>query len=165
MQTKEEWIKALDLQPHPEGGYFKEMLQSPLHTTALDGQQKPLYSSIYFMLTPESPSHFHQLTSDEVWYYHAGAVLTVHVISPDGQYYQYNLGNNPAKGQVLQALVPAGSIFGSTVEHGFAVVSCMVSPAFSYEDFKLFDQSTLLAKFPQHKAIINRLAYKEIPLQ
>lgn len=163
MQTKEDWIKALDLQPHPEGGYFKEMLQSPLQTLAPDGQQKALYSSIYFMLTPESPSHFHQLTSDEVWYYHAGKSLTVHVISPAGEYYQYNLGNNPAEGQVLQALVPAGSIFGSTVAEDFAVVSCMVSPAFSYADFKLFDQATLLTQFPQHEKIIKQLAYKKLP--
>lgn len=165
MTTKfDTWIEHLGLLPHPEGGYYKEMLKSE-ETLRLDDKRiRPAYTSIYFLLTSESPSHFHRLMSDEIWYYHDGEPLTVHMIHRDGTYDKITLGRNPERNEHLQAVVPSGTVFGSTVEQegGFTLVSCMVSPGFDFQDFELFTQKDLLADFPQHKQIIQRLAYENL---
>lgn len=160
MKSAEQWIEELQLEPHPEGGYYRQTDLSS-ETTEKNGKAFPLYTNIYFLLTPESPSHFHQLTSDELWFYHAGNPLTVHSLHPDGTYSSVTLGLKD--GQALHHTVPAGTIFGSTVEEGYALVSCTVVPGFDFADFKLFTQADLLAHYPEHEAIIKKLAYDTLP--
>ncbi|MGT2911139.1 cupin domain-containing protein [Streptococcus cameli] len=151
-KTAMDWIESLEMEAHIEGGYFKEVYR--------DGdnlEQRPLYSSIYFLLDEGNPSHFHRLTADEIWYFHDGQPLTIHMIHPDGRYEEVDLGLHFQKGQVLQYCVPKGTIFGSSVKKGFSMVSCMVSPAFEYSDFELFERSLLLEKYPEHTEIITKL--------
>lgn len=154
----EDWINHYELQPHPEGGYFKQVAKS---TDILDedGKERARYTSIYFLLTHDNPSRFHRLTADEIWYFHAGAPLTVHMISPEGDYQAVTIGPDPRKGERLQFTVPAGYIFGSTVDTAgaYALVSCMVAPGFEFEDFELFHREDLLAQYPDHHDIIMRL--------
>lgn len=163
MKTQQEWINELGLKAHPEGGYYVEKEKSP-YTTMVTGAERPLYTSIYFLLTADNPSHFHQLKSDEVWYYHAGEPLTVHELHK-GAYTTTKIGPNTATGDVLQYVVKAGSIFGSSVNtaNSYSLVSCMVSPGFDYRDFKLFTQQELYAKYPECEAIIKQLAFEKIP--
>lgn len=158
MKTSQYWIDYLKLERHVEGGYFRQVLKSDSHHG-----DRALYTSIYFLLEHGNPSHLHQLTADEVWYYHAGHSLTVHTISESGEYEEIKLGKNLENGEVLQALVPKGTIFGSSVENRgeYALVSCMVAPGFEFDDFKLFTQDELMEKFPQHEDIIRKYALKE----
>ena len=164
------WVATLGLEPHPEGGYYKGTFESEERTSDqelsvnFEGERK-LYTSIYFLLTSKEVSHFHRLKSDELWYYHAGSPLTIHIIHENGNYEEIKLGINLEKGEVPQALVPKNSIFGSSVmeEDTFSLVGCMVSPGFDFQDFELFTQDNLLSKYPQHKDIIMKLAYEKIP--
>lgn len=164
------WVSKLGLLPHPEGGFYKSTYASQEETTDeqlsvdFEGTRK-LYTSIYFLLTSENVSHFHRLKSDELWYYHAGSSLTVHVIKEDGTYAEIQLGMDLEKGEVPQALVPKNSIFGSSVkeEGTCSLVGCMVSPGFEFKDFELFTQKELLETYPQHEAIIMKLAYETLP--
>ncbi len=155
---KEEWIQYYDLTPHPEGGYFKQVDKS---SDVLDenGKERARYTSIYFLLTDDNPSRFHRLTADGIWYFHVGAPLTVHMISPEGHYETVKLGTNPQNDEQLQFTVPAGYIFGSTVDtaDSYALVSCMVAPGFEFEDFELFHREDLLEQYPQHEPIITHL--------
>ncbi|MCR8967530.1 cupin domain-containing protein [Streptococcus zalophi] len=151
-----EWVKLLDMEAHPEGGYFREVERSKDKIT-IDGKERSLFTSIYFLLEKENPSHFHRLTADEIWYYHEGQPLTVHMITPEGTYEKVILGKDKSRNEVLQYRVPKGTIFGSTVEEGFALVSCMVSPGFEFEDFELFSREKLLAKYPEYEVIIKQL--------
>ncbi|WP_208560753.1 cupin domain-containing protein [Marinilactibacillus kalidii] len=162
MKTAQEWINELGLEPHPEGGYFiqTDKGEQPVHSNETS---LPLYTNIYFLLTTESASHFHRLTSDELWFYHAGSALTVHELHPDGSYHQHLVGLEVANGERLHHTVPAGTIFGSTVEEGYALVSCTVIPGFDFSDFKLFTQTELLTLYPEHKEIITKLAYETLP--
>lgn len=160
MKSAEYWIEQLNLIPHVEGGHYQQMLKSDLEYTTGDQTSRALYTSIYFLLTAKNPSHFHRLTADEVWYFHEGASLTIHLISPEGNYDTIKLGRNPEVGEVLQAVVPRGTIFGSTVEEDYALVSCMVAPGFEYNDFELFGREELLSTYPEHQAIIHRLTRK-----
>ncbi|GAK14711.1 cupin domain-containing protein [Geomicrobium sp. JCM 19039] len=163
MTSKAYWIQELNMQSHREGGYFALTFQADGKIKTRDGRLRSEYSSIYFLLDPSSPSHFHRLKSDEVWYYHDGEPLTIHMIHPDGTYEAIRLGTNVHAGETLSYPVRAGVIFGSTVRRDYALVSCLVSPGFDYEDFELFTQKQLLAEYPQHEPIIRKLAYEQLP--
>lgn len=164
MKDQNYWIIELNMNQHPEGGYFKEVIRSLNMHTFEDGRIRPFYSSIYFLLNDKNPSHFHRLKEDELWFYHAGKSLSVHVILENGDYIVHKLGLDLENGETPQVLVPGGSIFGSTVDHkdSYSLVSCVVSPGFDFKDFELFTQSKLLEKFPQHTSIIKRLAYETL---
>lgn len=163
-------VSKLGLTPHPEGGYYKETFKSEeqISDTELsvnyEGKRK-LYSSIYFLLTSDDVSHFHRLKSDELWYYHGGSSLSIHVIDESGEYEEIKLGMNLDIGEVPQVLVKKNSIFGSSVSEKdtFSLVGCMVSPGFEFQDFELFTQDELLKVYPQHQEIIMKLAYEKLP--
>ncbi|MGY3724638.1 hypothetical protein SAMN05421767_11011 [Granulicatella balaenopterae] len=156
MKTAQQWINELEMISHVEGGYFKEQLKSD-QTIHHNDHDRALYTSILFLLEHDNPSNFHRLTADEIWYYHDGSPLTVHMIHPDGTYEQIKLGKDILNGEVLQAVVPRGVIFGSSVEEGYALVSCMVAPGFEFEDFTLFKRQELLDQYPDHQEIIEKL--------
>ncbi|MFJ7827306.1 cupin domain-containing protein [Psychrobacillus sp. NPDC096623] len=160
MKDASYYIKQLGLEPHPEGGYF----QSSYASEYSEGNRK-LYTSIYFLLGAGDVSHFHRLKSDELWYFHDGSSLLVHVIDEEGNYVEHKLGLDLENGEVPQVLVPKNTIFGSSViENGtFSLVGCMVAPGFEYEDFELFTQKELLHDYPQHKEIICKMAYETLP--
>lgn len=154
----EYWIKNLDLTSHPEGGYFKETYRSNSDFEPVGFSGKRNYAtSIYFLLEQNNVSHFHRIKSDEIWYYHAGNSLTVYVIHPNGELEEIKIGPNIHKGEVLQAVVPANSIFGSTSHDEYSLVGCMVSPGFDFNDFELFTTSQLMNTYPQHQNIIELL--------
>ncbi|MFJ7678648.1 cupin domain-containing protein [Peribacillus sp. NPDC097198] len=164
------YVTKLGMEPHPEGGFYKRTFESEERTSdqelsvEFEGKRK-LYTSIFFLLGSTDISHLHRLKSDELWYYHAGSPLTIHVIDENGDYKERKLGINLDEGEVPQVLVPKNSIFGSSVreEDTFSLVGCMVSPGFEFQDFELFTQEELLSKYPQHREVIMKLAYEEIP--
>lgn len=75
-----EWIRQLGLQPHPEGGYYREVSRGNWVTQNSNGAHRFAYTTIYFLLTSDSPSHLHRIQADEVWLHHAGDPIDVHVI-------------------------------------------------------------------------------------
>ncbi len=90
-------IRTLELAPHVEGGCFRQTKKAS-DTINLAGKGRALYTSIYFLLEETNPSHFHRLTADEIWYFHAGSQLTVHMITADGHYETVTLGLDISKG-------------------------------------------------------------------
>jgi len=160
--TADEWIERLQLQEHPEGGWFREAYRSSetLPASALPprfGVAHPFSTSIHFLLRGDEFSALHRLKADEVWHYYAGSPLTLHLIAPDGTRRCITIGGTPP---LFQAVVPARHWFGATVEGGpqsFALVGCTVAPGFIFDDFELGDRAQLLAEFPQHRALIERL--------
>lgn len=157
-------IEHLKLQPHPEGGYYSEIYRSPGLIPALaladtHSGYRRFMTSIYFMLVSGQVSKFHRLKSDEVWYYHSGSAISLHMIFPDGSYRRKILGNDLAAGQSYQVVVPAATWFGATVdqEDFYALLGCAVAPGFEFDDFELADRAELLAEYPQHAPIIGQL--------
>ena len=156
MTTAQELVQSLGLLPHPEGGFYKETYRSEL---ALDGIDRQLLTSIYFLLTSANVSKFHRIKSDELWYFHAGSPLIVHTLGERG-HQQHHLGLDLSKGQQPFLWIPKDTIFGSTVleNNGFSLVSCAVAPGFDFRDFELFERSELLVAYPEHKEIVERLS-------
>jgi predicted cupin superfamily sugar epimerase len=155
MPSQEQIIETLGLLPHPEGGFYKETYRSEL---ALEGKDRQLLTSIYFLLTSENISKFHRIKSDELWYFHAGSPLIVHTLGERGHQH-HHLGLDLSKGQQPFLWIPKDTIFGSTVleNYGFSLVSCAVAPGFDFRDFELFDRQTLLEAYPEHREIVERL--------
>ena len=154
MKSASYWIDHLGLQSHPEGGYYAETYRAE----TADGK-RAASTGIYFLLRSSDVSHFHRIDSDEMWHFYSGKAMTVHMIDASGTYSALSIGNAPDKGQVFQAVVPAGVWFGATVdtEEGYALVGCTVAPGFEFEGFELADRDALLAAFPSHEKIIRRL--------
>ena len=155
--TKEilELVKQLGLQPHPEGGFYKETYRSE---DTLEHKDRNLLTSIYFLLTSENVSHFHRIKSDELWYHHAGSAVTVHTLDEKG-HTAFQLGPDLLNGELPFYLVKKDTIFGSTIDspNSFALVSCAVAPGFDFRDFQLFEQEELMELFPDHEEIVTRL--------
>ncbi|WP_256252405.1 cupin domain-containing protein [Burkholderia ubonensis] len=163
-KSKEFWIKKLGLAPHPEGGYFRYEFGSDVVRKTASGAERKDYSGIYYMVTHDSPSHFHQMKSDEIWYYHAGDALTMHAIDETGKYRTVRIGPNPDRGEVLSVVMHGGWIFGASVDSGdYTLVSCTVVPGFDEADYRILIQSELLEKYPEHRNVILKMTYKNFP--
>jgi hypothetical protein len=156
MTQLQQLINELELQAHPEGGYYKETYRS---AQTLDGQDRHLLTSIYFLLTAENVSRFHRIKSDELWYFHAGSPLIVHTLSKRG-HEQHHLGLDLSKGQQPFLWIPKDTIFGSTIlnDEGYSLVSCAVAPGFDFRDFELFERAELLEVFSEYREIVERLS-------
>lgn len=161
--TSTSFIQQLNLLPHPEGGYFREIYRNEkevpgnLLSEQYSGNRN-LATSIYFLLESGQVSKLHQLKSDEIWYYHTGSPLHVHIFSGKN-YKKLTLGPDVEKNQKLQIIIPAGSIFGAEVilQQSFTLMGCMVSPGFHFDDFRLVTGNELYSSFPEHKSIIKNL--------
>ncbi|MDR0831272.1 MAG: cupin domain-containing protein [Bacillales bacterium] len=148
--NKEEIIKKLELQPHAEGGYYKEIFLSDVEV----GAYKSL-SIIYFLLDENNFSAFHKIKFSEVWSFHLGNPLTVVEIE-NGILKETVLGDELNNNTFIYN-VKGGNIFASYVKKGFALVSCFVSPSFDYKDFYLYKREELLNLFPNYKKEILKL--------
>jgi len=164
--TAQYWIDQLDLQAHPEGGYFAEVYRSreQIPAEALPARyQGPrnFGTSIYFLLKGDGFSAFHRIRSDEGWHYYTGnSPIWLYVIAPDGALTEHVLGPEVAEGQTFQAMVPAQHWFAAQVaqeEDAYGLVGCTVQPGFDFADFELADRQTLTALFPAHRDLIARL--------
>ncbi len=106
MTTPEDIIQALHLQPHPEGGWYRETYRSAesIPHSGLPGRfsgPRPFATAIYFLLTADTFSALHRIRSDELWHFYAGSPLTIHVIEPEGAYRAIRLGPDVARGETL----------------------------------------------------------------
>lgn len=157
-RTIDYWVEHLNLQPHPEGGFFKETYRSEIKLQPFENiGERSLSTGIYFLITSGNFSAFHRIKSDEMWHFYAGSPLTVHVIKKDGTYTELNIGLDLIKGQLPQAVVPAEAWFASESSGEYSLVGCTVSPGFDFTDFELACESDLIMLFPSHKELITRL--------
>lgn len=153
MYTGKYFIEKLGMIPHPEGGYYKENIQSERSS-----EDRKIWSSTYFLLKDRDFSAFHRLQSDEIWYYHSGTPLIVYMIKENGELEQVRLGLDIERDEKPQILMPKGCIFGAVMDGtGYSLFSCMVSPGYDPKDFELMSREALLERYPQYAQIIRRL--------
>jgi predicted cupin superfamily sugar epimerase len=150
--NKDQLIKILSLTPHIEGGYFSRTYCSEL-ITAVPYDKKPrcLLSSIYYLLTDDSPiGYLHKNKSDIIHFFQGGFPLTYTIISPDGVLEKKILGADLARGQQLQLILRGGCWKATELPAGeFGLVSEAVSPGFEYEDMELAQEKVIKNLFPQ----------------
>ena len=152
-------VRLLDLQPHPEGGYYRESFRAPLVLSGLPhGAPRSASTAIYFLLPADTFSAFHRVRSDEIWHHYDGDPLALHIIDKAGAYERILLGHNLSAGERPQAVVPADSWQAAELlGENFSLCGCTVAPGFDFADFELAGRNELAAQFPEHSALITRL--------
>lgn len=149
-------IAAYGLEPHPEGGWFREFHRSGRSVGPLPGMSgtRPAVTAIYFLLTRETFSAFHRLRSEEMWIHLAGAPLTLVLLGPDVRTLRLA---SAAEGGPPALVVPAGALQGARTAGAYALVTCVVAPGFDFADFEIPGREALLREFPEHAALIRGL--------
>jgi predicted cupin superfamily sugar epimerase len=142
MSDWKELVRRLHLQPHPEGGFFRETYRSA-HSTA-----------IFYLIQPGGRSGWHRLTCDELFHFYSGGPMTVLQIFEDGRTKETVLSpENP------QLVVKAGTWFGAHINEGspYSLVGCTVAPPFEFKNFEMIKGGELANKFPAARDFIARL--------
>ena len=130
--TAEDIIEALNLSRHPEGGFYR---QTWIDTTA-DG--RPSGTCIYFLLKSGMESHWHRVDAVEIWHYHAGAPLILSISETvSGPKTEHRLGPDILAGDRPQGIVPKDALQAARTMGDWTLVSCTVSPGFSFDGFRL----------------------------
>lgn len=127
-----EIIALLQLQPHPEGGWYCETFRD---TGGPD--ERGASSLIYFLLEAGDLSAWHRVDAVEVWHFYAGAPLVI-TVSPDGHdAWSRHLGPELATGQRPQIVVPAKHWQTAVSLGAWTLVGCTVAPGFRFDGFEL----------------------------
>ena len=157
-----ELISALNLQPHPERGFFVETYRAPLTVDGLpDGRPaRAASTAIYFLVTRAQPTTFlHRLRSDELFHFYEGGPLDVLLLRDGGAGEVRRLGTNLAAGERPQLVIAAGTWFAVELAPAAShcLFGCTVAPGFDFADFELAAGPELAARFPAHADRIGRM--------
>jgi predicted cupin superfamily sugar epimerase len=134
-------IDRLELQPHPEGGYFREVFCSPHLVQPSDSRtERAALTTIYFLLVAGQHSRWHQVRSDEVWHYYEGDPLELLWIDREKHHaHRYLLGPVGATCRPVH-VVPSGCWQAARSTGAYTLVGCSVGPGFDFADFRLISE-------------------------
>jgi predicted cupin superfamily sugar epimerase len=129
-------IETLQLQPHPEGGWYRETFRSPQAVRReADGALRGGLTTIFFLLAGDGISRWHRVRSDEAWHHYEGGPLELLSFAPDGtQATSVRLGADVAS---RMHVVPASWWQAARPCGDYALVGCSVGPGFDFADFAL----------------------------
>jgi uncharacterized protein len=153
-----ELIASLDLRPHPEGGFYREIFRSGAQVRPADGRgPRAALTTIYFLLPEGTFSRWHRVASDEVWHlYEGGPLELLQLSAPGHDLARHRLGPVGGDAEAPVHAVPAGTwqaarpASGRAGYAGYALVGCTVGPGFEFADF------CLLADDPECAAAVRR---------
>jgi uncharacterized protein len=129
--TAQEIITLLKLEPHPEGGWYRQT-----YVDEIPGGGRARSTAIYFLLEAGQVSHWHRVDSAEVWHWHKGAPLELS-ISHKGKAETLTLGDDLTAGQRPQGVVPPGAWQSARSLGEWTLVGCTVAPGFEFSRFEL----------------------------
>ena len=157
-------VERFRLEPHPEGGYFREVYRSSTKfdhpdIAAADRAERSAGTLIYFLLSGSDFSAFHRVRhSDEIWHLYAGGPLEIFVIDAAGKLSCRRLTTEVTQGDPT-AIIPGDNWQSARLAPGasWALGGCTVAPGFDYEDFEMPRADELIARFPAHADTIRML--------
>lgn len=149
-------IHALQLEPHPEGGFYRRVYASPDMFADDTGLSRHKLTSIYYLLSGEDISVFHRLDASEMWYYLDGTCgIEIHELSEMGEHTVTVL--DPSRHSYLYGVTPE-TLFAARLtsqsESDYVLVGCGVGPGFEYSRYEMPKRQKILAQFPQHEKLI-----------
>jgi hypothetical protein len=153
-------IERLQLKPHPEGGYYRELHRSAQYVKPTDGRPvRSALTTIYFLLPAGVVSRWHRVSSDEVWHHMDGAPLELLVIDPGFKQVERTTIGPLRDGSSPEAVVPPHYWQAARSTGAYSVACCVVGPGFDFADFDLLrdrpeDEQQLRAKQPELAAYI-----------
>jgi len=144
-----ELVARFALEPHPEGGWYREVFRSATLLQTSRGPRAAL-TSIYFLLERHQHSRWHVVTSDETWHHAGGAPLELLVYAPGTGKFQRRVLGPPCDGQEPLGVVHAGEWQAARSLGDYSLLSCDVAPGFDFEDF------SFVSSLPAHQAVFAR---------
>jgi predicted cupin superfamily sugar epimerase len=142
-----ELIDTLELTPHPEGGYYRELFRSGSAVAPLDGRgSRPALTTIYFLLPAGQHSAWHRVQSDEVWHHYEGSPLELLLMPASEPIVERGLLGPCDGAQAPVRWVPAGWWQAARSLGAYTLVGCTVGPGFEYADFELLADNRKLAE-------------------
>jgi len=130
--TADEIAVHLGLQPHPEGGWYRETWRGATQDGA-----RGAGTAIFFLLKAGERSHWHRVDADETWHFYDGAPLELGQSADARSVSATRLGRNLALGETPQATVPRGVWQSARTLGAWTLVGCTVAPAFEFTGFEL----------------------------
>ena len=128
--TAQDIIERLGLEPHPEGGFYRQTWQA-------ENEGRAVGTCIYFLLKDGGHSHWHKVDATEIWLFHAGAPLVLSLSATDeGPATDHLLSPDLSMGEP-QLIVPSGHWQAARTTGDYTLVSCTVSPGFEFSGFTL----------------------------
>ena len=160
----EQLVEQLGLQPHPEGGYYREVFRASTTVEhpgipAGEDARRCGGSLIYYLLEPGDFSAFHRVRwTDEIWHFYAGGPIELHTIDDSGTHSFATIHNSLGKTEPT-FVVPAGHWQAARLadDYGWALCGCTVAPGFEFADYEMPSRAELQRRFPAHAAIIETL--------
>ncbi len=140
-------VSTLNLESHPEGGFYKEMHRSSTVIQNINGlTQKSALTSIYYLLSGNDFSSWHRISSDETWYFHLGCDVMIYFFDQNKTLRTVQIGH---ESQHLQTTILANTWFAARplLQESYSLVSCAVAPGFEFEDFEIAKRERLLKEF------------------
>lgn len=140
-------VSTLGLQPHPEGGHFRELFRSPSRVQPGDGRgERSALTTIYFLLRAGEHSRLHRVTSDEVWHFYEGDPLELVWTDPESAGLQRARLGPVGPGTAPVAVVPAGGWQAARSTGAYTLVGCSVGPGFDFADFRMLGDTPAEAR-------------------
>jgi predicted cupin superfamily sugar epimerase len=130
--SADEIIKLLDLQPHPEGGHYRETFRDQ-ETEEIRGHS----TAIYYLLAAGETSAWHRVNAAEVWHHYGGASLRLSLTGDGASVEQHRLGTDVAAGERPQIVVPKGCWQAAESLGAWTLAGCTVAPAFEFSGFEM----------------------------
>jgi predicted cupin superfamily sugar epimerase len=132
MSEADRLIAALNLAPHPEGGWYRQTFAD---VAGPDG--RPRSTAIIFLLKAGESSRWHRIDAVEIWHWHGGGPLELTIAEPGRPRAVIRLGGDIAAGETPQGIVPAHAWQMARPLGDYAFVGCTVTPGFRFEGFEL----------------------------
>lgn len=163
--TAEDIIQRFNLKPHPkEGGFYSETYRSK-EIIAQNNLPEKYDSSrtfstcIYFLLTHDTFSEMHRISSDEIFHFYLGDPVKMLHLYPEGHAETIILGNDIEKDMTPQIIIPKGIWQGAMLIEGgkFALMGTTVSPGFEFQDYESGKREKLIEKYPLYNELIYKL--------
>lgn len=156
--TAEQIIEKLDLEPHPEGGFFRRSFCD--EQKGADG--RPVSTAIYYLLKVGESSQFHKIDVSEGWHFYAGDPIEITELGESGPT-ATRLGRDVLAGDKLQKFVPPNTWFAARLigDGSWALVGCTVAPGFLMENFVLGERGELIRMFPKCRDVIEAMTQED----
>ncbi len=168
MLTAEQLINLLGLEPHPEGGYYRETYRSDeiIGKGALPerySRNRSCGTAIYYLLAPETFSAIHRIKTDEIYHFYLGDPVELVQLLPDGSGCVVTLGNDIAAGAQVQTVVSRETWHGARLAEGgkYALLGTTVAPGFEFADVEIGHRSDLIRRYPSFRNTIVALTRHE----
>lgn len=152
--SAKEIIEKLNLEPHPEGGYYRETYRGNEEVKRGNGASRNAGTAIYFLLTSGVCTEWHRFGADELWHFYTGDKLVIETVDPEGNFKQFLLGEKITGDEHFQQLIPKHCWQRAYCTGQYSLAATTVFPGFEFDDLEMIDRQKLADRYPDNASNI-----------